>query len=402
MLAAAACLAQTNTLETPLAPAPYLQPRYLPGTCSGEPLTRLLWVSPTQFIPLPQQISYGPHTTTLSLKNLTTGTQTPLTSMETLIREAGEITASGKIAIADGHLQGILFSPYSTFLSPDGRWLLWRTRIQGQPTWETMTLQGTQRRQWPRATGDDNTDGGVGWMQDSAHFVEISQEPGNSGEWKMRARVFSMDTPTVQEFPLVPPHSGFLLPPFPSSEVLFTGDGRGWVMGWGSEQYEIIPGPQTWSLRPARLLTAAAPTEGDGSTASDCSLSPSGRWVVWNDYTSGQTSNGTTWRTRINISRPDGSEAQTIFESSVRPACGLLFGPHWTPDEQNIVIHWHGSSPIANAPNGEGLYLISLAQNSVSLPRPASLPAGSKVARGAFPTAWNHNPGTQLAGNISH
>lgn len=389
-----ACLAHTNIPAAPLVEAQASPPRYLPDTYDWNPITRMLWVSSTQFIKLPQGYSLDPNFPVLSVTDTVTGKKTPLDRVNSVIHGASGGAADGTmIRSADGRLKGFPFSPYEARLSPDGRWLLWPSSSQGQPIWLAITLDGAERREWSRQSRDDSSNGGAGWMQDNTHFVEISQEIV-SGAWVSHASVYSLDTPDVQEFPLdMLPTFQLLI--FPNSEVLFTGNGRGWVMADSGERYEILPGAQGWSLHPSPLLTAISLPSGD--RASDFALSPSGNWLVWLDNPDGKAK-----RTQINISRPDGNEARTIFKTGDYLSCGSSFSPRWTSDEQGIVFHWTGYNRIANATNGEGNYLISLAKIEARSHHYADHLASQKHAAGFFPTVAGRTWGTRVAGNMPH
>jgi hypothetical protein len=452
MLTAGVCLAPVNAPAAPPAKAHISSPRYLPDTCSGFPISRVLWISPTQFIKLPR--TGGGVTPILSATDIFTGAQTPLDEISAGIRKAWISGVDCAKPPAPGYSNPLPFDLYAMQVSPNERWLLWQSHSQGQPTWVAMTPDGTERREWPRHSHDGGIDSRVGWMRDSTHFMEVSEE-ASEGAWSIRAYVFSLETASVQEFPVELPQSrsqlsaypnSFEIFCFPESNVLFTGDGRGWITGTDNRRYEIVPGPQMWSLREANLLTAATPLS--GGSAADPSLSPSGNWIVWRDNRDGKAA-----RTRINVSRPDGSQMQTVYSERGFLPVGSSASPQWTPDERGVTFYRNGedmrgenevnsvteegdndsvsavpeslrqfirlirptvekAAPAVILPSQnknlkkpstlshyqEGIYLISVAQSEVCLPQLAS--RGMK--RGLFPTTTTGTRETLLAKNVFH
>lgn len=388
-IAASICHAQN-----PAAPSPVSKltldvppPRYLPGTSNDASLTRMLWVDHTHFIQLPQGFSNEVGAAILSIADMQTGKKIPLTKINAVIRETWRPDKDNGFSLgSDGQTTGVIFSPFQAQLSPDARWLLWATCDAAQPkgnlTWTAMTLDGKERRDWPR-----HVNGGVGWMRDSIHFVEISQE-GNERHLIRHASVCSLDTDRIQEFPIdVPVHNVFLT--FSRSDVLFTENGCGWVSEMYGSRYEIIPGVERWTLRDAPMLSAITLAEGDHVT--DWAISPSGDWLVWRD-----NAGDIPKRSHTYISRPDGSEARIIFVCDTFLPAGDVCGPQWTADEQGIVFNQSGFNPETNG-IGPGLYLISLSQTEAKLPRRSTLIAGLSRHRGLFPTSKKLKPQVQLA-----
>lgn len=388
-LAPGVCLSQTDTPALPQIAAYASPARYLPGTYYDGPITRVLWTSPTQFITLPTGQRLDPGSSTLFVTDMATGAQTPLDVINASILKAADVTKDGKVAVnADGKPKGVFFNPSATQLSPDGRWLLWPSGSQRQPTWLAMTLDGTERREWPRHTG------GAGWMRDGIHFVEVV-EGVSQGIWIRSAYVYSLETSTVQDFPLEAPQRCMFFC-FPTCAVLFTTDGHGWLMNRFGERWEIVPGPQVWVMHNAPLLTTSP--AGD-KLAVDSALSPSGDWLVRRDNSDCKAA-----RTRISISRPDGSEEQTILDTGSPLSSGsrYAFDPEWTPDERGIIFHWSGYGRLGDPGYKEGLYMISLDQSEVCLPRHASRLASRGTKKGLFPTTVRGTREALLAKNASH
>ena len=334
--------------EGPCAALVVSPPKYVPSTYPSMPLYNPLWLSPTQLI------NPNSNSRLVSVIDTTTGLETPLDDVKAAIQEREK--AFG------GHTE-MPFDPSFLRLSPDGRWLLWPSGTTEHPTWEAITVEGAERREWDRDSGSPiyKGIGGVAWMRDSTHWVEVGERIAR-GQKQDYVRVYSMDTPEVNEFPLRETPTPDAAPPaFP--QFIFTTDGRAWMVrnSGGAragaaisivDYFELLPGPDVWALRHTPLVMQARAFEAGRPQAQsdEFALSPDGHWLVRRD-----NSDYPERRTRIILSRPDGSAARTLFETTHLPA--FL---HWTPDGQKIVFHWDGGGGIANAPNGEGMYAISL------------------------------------------
>jgi len=354
--------------EAPCAALAVSPPKYVPRTYPSLSLYNPLWLSSTQLI--------NPDSQRVSVINTVTGQETALDDINAVLQEQKKTNA--------GHEEMPFTS--SLRLSPNGRWLLWPSGTREHPTWEAMTVEGAERREWDRDGSSPiyRGGGGVAWMRDSIHWVEVGERIGQ-GQQRDYVRVYSMDTPDVHEFPLKrAPNPLEFLPAFP--QFIFTTDGHAWMVansGGASdtqpgvvvsnvEYYELLPGPDVWTLRHTSLLMQAVRAQ---AASDEFALSPDGQWLVWRD-----NSNYASRRTRLILSRPDGSGSRVLFETTK----SLSF-PHWTPDEKEIIFHWQGSGPIGNAPNGEGMYAISLDHLAACLGPSTSLGGNQGGLAGPFP-----------------
>lgn len=283
-------------------------------------------------------------------------------------------------------------------LSPDSHWLVWASGEDGHSTWEAMTIDGTEHRQWPRDESISTPP--IAWMQDSVHWVELRcpetkidahhslLHPDN-----LRARVYSVTTPGIQDYPLrlETPDRAFI-PPYNGStncEFIFTQDGHAWLSeNWGSaptpqtlkmasreDVYELVPGPQVWTLRKSFVYPVA---DSERWAFDSPRRSPDGNWIAWRNYApTGKD------KLRLMLSRTDGSEMQVIYQSDT--ISGVE--PQWSPDSRQIAF-------TDNGPLG----IITLKIDSL-IAQAQSCSPGKAVARalppGKFPVS---RPGSLLTG----
>ena len=125
-------------------PVHLLDARQIPGAVNPTLLTESTWLNPNQVV----NVQSG--TENLAVFNLDTGKQTPLDPVNALYQH-----------------QEVYKNPFAIRTSPDGRWLLWPSGSDAKPTWAAVSLDGQERREWPRTTFLGQPD--VAWMQDSRH-----------------------------------------------------------------------------------------------------------------------------------------------------------------------------------------------------------------------------------------
>lgn len=353
-----------DALYAPLVVSP---PKYIPSTYPSTTPYNPLWLSPTQLI--------NPEGQRVSVIDTVTGHETPLDDINAVIEER-EKTNAGRHEMS--------FSPSFLRLSPDGRWLLWPSGTREHPTWQAMAVDGAKHREWDNSTPNRGGSSEIAWMRDSSRWIEVGErtEQGQSRDF---VRVYGIDTPDVHEFPLkrVPKPLEFL--PV-SAQFIFTTNGHAWMVASTGgitsaqpgvivsnvEYYELLPGPDVWTLRHTSLQMQAVRS---GAASNQFELSPDGHWLVWRD-----NSDYANKRTRLILSRPDGSAPRTLFESTK----SLSF-PHWTPDEQKIVFRWDGNGPIADSPNGAGMYEISLSNLAACSGTPTGPGVNQAGSAGPFP-----------------
>ena len=282
-------------------------------------------------------------------------------------------------------------------LSPDSHWLVWASGEDGHSTWEAITTDGTEHRQWPRDESIDTP--AVAWMQDSIHWVELRcpETKVDADRWRvdrnnLRARVYSIDTPVVEDQPLrlETPDPAFSLPCICGtlSEFIFTKDGHAWLseiwqsastpQGEGSREdvYELVPGPHIWTLHKSCVYPVSDDSKRWMFDAPR--RSPDGNWIAWRNYApTGKD------KPRLMLSRTDGSEMQELYQSDTLSGVE----PQWSPDSRQIAF-------TDNGPLG----IVTLKMDQFMSQEPSCSP-GKAVARvlppGKFPVS---HPGTLLAG----
>ena len=277
-------------------------------------------------------------------------------------------------------------------LSPDGHWLVWAGGVDGNSTWNAVSTDGAMHRQWPRAESIRTPT--IAWMQDNEHWVELSvpETKINATAWQpypdnMRARVFSLDSSKVLDFPLrleVPDPAFYLQPNCGhyGDEFLFTADGHAWLEGGfsvsGSEAlaisytvYALLPSETVWKLHKVIVTPEADPEHWmyDAPTRS-----PDGNWVAWRNYSAdpGCKMNG---NARLMLSRTDGSEMQLIYQSDN----GLSGDTEWSPDSRQIAFNTYGSKGICTV-NLDQIIAGNCTKNSDYQRKAASI-----FGRGSFP-----------------
>ncbi len=237
--------------------------------------------------------------------------------------------------------------------SPDGHWLVWAGGEDGHSTWNAISIDGSKHRQWQR--DESITTPAVAWMQDNRHWVELrvpetqiapKQWQGHSDN--MRARVYSLDSPDVQDFPLQleTPDPSFILPCNcgKNSGFLFTADGRAWLtQDWQTclpgedgrpnsreDVYELLPSATTWKLHKSFVYPKA---DQDRWMFDSAVRSPDGNWIAWRNYApTGKD------KLRLMLSRTDGSAMQTIYQSDSQSG----IEPEWSPDSRQIAFTDNG------------------------------------------------------------
>ncbi len=234
-------------------------------------------------------------------------------------------------------------------LSPDGRWLVWAGAEDGHATWDAVTTDGTEHRQWPRV--ESTSIYAVSWMQDSTHWVEICcpKTKLNASLWRehpenMQARVYSTATPRAESYPLyletpepefTPPanHGGM-------GEFIFTQDGRAWLsrnwQGSPTQQlggpcsredvYELVPGHDAWTLHRSYIYPSA---DRSRYVFDSPKRSPDGNWIAWRNYAPDGRD-----KLRLMLSRTDGSGMQEIYQSDTNQGVE----PQWSPDSRQIAF----------------------------------------------------------------
>ncbi len=251
-------------------------------------------------------------------------------------------------------------------LSPDAHWLVWAGGVDSHSTWDAVSTDGTEHRQWPRA--ESITTPAIAWMQDNEHWVELSvPETKNSGiGWQphpdnMRVRVFNLNSPEVSDFPLrlEVPDPSFQLQSncgHYQDEFLFTADGHAWLEGSFSVSgfespsisymfYELLPSETVWKLHKVIVAPEADPEYWmyDAPTRS-----PDGNWIAWRNYSAdpGCKMNG---NARLMLSRTDGSEMQPIYQSDN----GLSGDIEWSPDSRQIAFNTYGPEKLCTVNLGQ-------------------------------------------------
>lgn len=310
-------------------PVHLLDAKRLPGFADATPLTESLWLNPNQVVNVQSA------TSNLAVFDLDTGKQTPVDAMNALYEH-----------------QEAYKNPFSVRTSPDGRWLLWPSDSNGEPTWEAVSLDGQQHREWPRATDFGTLD--VAWMQDSRHWVQLSQfdlKPHLASVTErssdtLKVRVYDTKTPQVQEYPLVPdaPQPGFLLPTqCPYVQFTFTQDGRAWLSilwsgcsptpqfpaaGSRMDAYELVPGQDAWTLKKSYVRLGSYV---DVGCCDECVRSPDDNWLIWRNYVVGGKG-----LMHLVLTRADGSDPQVIQTGD----SGQSFAyTHWAADSQHVAFY---------------------------------------------------------------
>lgn len=284
-------------------------------------------------------------------------------------------------------------------LSPNGHWLVWAGGEDGHSTWEAVTTDGAEHRQWPRDEGIVTP--AVAWMQDNTHWVELCDPETHVNEraWQrrpnsMRARVYSLATSDIQDFPLRldKPDPNFNLPPNcgKTAEFIFTRDGHAWLsQNWQfcclsdgkkpcsrDDVYELLPGSGVWTLHKSSVYPVAdqerwmfdAPTR-----------SPDGNWIVWRNYTPNGRDRG-----RLMLSRTDGSDMQEIGFAGD--------GVEWSPDSHQIAFNDGG--PLGIVTLKLDTYFVKANRKA---PCSSNQVAGRPKAMGMFPVAYSQ---TSLAKSL--
>ena len=309
----------------PVVPA-VAQVQAVTGLTSPTYLTESLWLSPHQVI------NSTSGTSGFAIFDGATGRQTPLDQLDAIVssQESG-------------------FNPFEVRLSPDGHWLLTPSGSKAGPTWIALSVDGTDRREWPRTVNTADT----AWMQDGRHWVEIfdarSELPAlarATAPLQYKVRVYDTASPNVKEFPLMPdPSDGMFVLPMQCAfgQFLFTQDGRAWIstVSEGSgptppfpfdgphlDAYELVPGETNWTLHKSQVRFAA---DVDIGSCGGCVRSPDGNWLAWRNCAS--TGKGPR---RLVLTRPDGSDPQTVLES---PEGENLCYVHWTENSQAIAFY---------------------------------------------------------------
>ena len=279
-------------------------------------------------------------------------------------------------------------------LSPDGHWLVWAGGEDGHSTWDAISTDGAEHRQWPRDESIGTPD--VAWMQDSRHWVELRNPETriSAMAWQtqpnnMRVKVYSLDTSDTQEFPLrlESPDPIFNLLPNcskASAEFIFTKDGHAWLsQNWQTcnndvlysrdDVYELLPGADEWTLHKSSIYPKADP---DRRMFDFPARSPDGNWIAWCNYAATGKD-----KPRLMLSRTDGSDMQIIYQSDSTS----VIEPEWSPDSRQIAF----STNVNNGPFGIVTLdldkLISLAGNC----SPNKIAARFKMT-GKFPVG--HSP----------
>jgi|GEM_PF-3383036 len=285
-------------------------------------------------------------------------------------------------------------------LSPDSHWLVWAGGEDGHSTWEAMTTDGAEHRRWPRDEAISTP--AIAWMQDSKHWVELCNPETkiSAKEWRtqpdnLRARVYSLDTLDVQDYPLRlgSPDPNFILPPNcgKTAEFIFTKDGHAWLsQNWqvaptlqGNGQcsredvYEILPSSSGWSLRKSFVYPVA---DSEHWMFDSPARSPDGNWIAWRNYApNGQD------KLRLMLSRTDGSDMQVIYQSET--SSGVE--PEWSPDSRQIAFTDNGPLGIVTLKLDEAI--------AKTPPCSSGKVAGHFKGQGKFPVA---RPQTLVAGKF--
>ena len=275
-------------------------------------------------------------------------------------------------------------------LSPDSRWLVWAGGEDGHSTWEAITTDGAEHKQWPRDEAISTP--AIAWMQDNKHWVELCnpETQVNAREWRsqpnnLRARVYSLDMPNIQEFPLhlETPNQAFILPPNcgKTAEFIFTKDGHAWLsQNWQTaptaqgdgrcsreDIYELLPGSSSWTLHKSFVYPVA---DQERWMFDSAARSPDGQWIAWRNYApTGKD------KLRLMLSRTNGSEMQMIYQSDT--SSGVQ--PEWSPDSRQIAFTDNGPLGIVTLKISE----VTAAARPCS---PSQIASGVKTT-GKFPVA---------------
>ncbi len=240
-------------------------------------------------------------------------------------------------------------SVHITSLSPNGRWLVWAGGVDGHSTWDAVSTDGTEHRQWPRAESAGTP--AISWMQDNTHWVELSVPETQMAprQWQyhsdnMRAKVYSLDSPDVQDFPLQleVPDPGFM-PSSSETEFIFTSDGHAWLTqnlsacsNWSGcslidtysreDVYQLLPSPAVWKLRKTYLYPKA---DQENWMFDSPARSPDDQWIVWRNI---NTTGKSTWR--LMLSRTDGTDMRILYQSDSTSGGAA----EWSPDSRQIAF----------------------------------------------------------------
>jgi len=298
----------------------------------GEEILGSHWVSSHEMVTL------IPGTLHLTYLDINTGRQAPLDVINSWVDHRRQ------------SLNG--YGSALTRLSPNGKWLLWPSGDAEKPTWIASTLDGAQSREWPRHTSIGNP--AVAWMQDSTHWVELSMAEVWATDGRTcglrsddtRARVYSLTSSDVQEFPLQMEKKPSASTEgadtmqqvcFSTSDFSFTTDGHAWVTSVALSDsikiedrvvkhlptfpeancYQILPGPERWALRATHATLGPAKFWKPGEWAGIpdfCYRSPDNSWLLWQHRL--PRSSPDEGVDQLILCRIDGSEQQIVYQGA--------------------------------------------------------------------------------------
>ena len=347
------------------------------GPVNATSTTESLWLSPSRVISVENCQN---ETTTVAVYDAETGKRTLFDPFGTPAAHQEE-----NRSISEFHL------------SPDDRWVLWPSGSDARPIWTAISLDGQERREWPRAI-DAGGRGDVAWMQDSRHWVQLSQTDLTGTSAGCVVRVFDTETSQIEEHPLVPdiPQQDFSLPSQGAScQFIFTQDGRAWLsMDWETcfsfgpspsefysrlDTYELLPGAETWTLHKSAITMAPFSKVG---MYEQCARSPDDQWLIWGNL---DIAGKRSWR--LVLTQVDGSNPQIIYTSQT---------------EYSGSIHWAGDSLHVVFCGGDAIYRLTLsgleAKASHTGPGTSNQVANCVKVQGKFPVAAHQG---QLTAQLS-
>lgn len=210
-----------------------------------------------------------------------------------------------------------------TAVSPDQKWLLGK----GQQGWLAVSLDGSETRRWAVSSTEHAIQ--AGWLPDGHRWVEDYY-----GTNTISARIHSLDTPAVEESPILETLPSFVnnLPLSVYPTVMNIGIADSMHPGPpipGVSRFEIMPYHHGWTIRCSELPITLPHA---GEALDGCIQAPHDSRLAWVTRSPQAI--------RFYVSRSDGRQMRLIFQTS--PSWPITTRtPQWTPDGKRLIF-WCG------------------------------------------------------------